>query len=88
MNYQIKLNLTKIDKEKLFKSEKTGAIYLDLFAVETPNNQYGDSHMVVQSTTAEERKEGKQGAILGNMKESKPQAKAETADVNDSDLPF
>ena len=84
MNYQIKIDLKKIDKERLFKSEKTGSIYLDCFALETKDNQYGDSHMIVQSVTADERKEGKKGAILGNLKESKPVSK-ESAPINDSD---
>ena len=97
MNYKLKINVKKIDKAKLFTSEKTGAVYLDCFVIETPNNQYGDSHMVVQSTTKEEREAGVKGEILGNMKESKPvqqQAADDTAkppvkeDGTTDSLPF
>jgi len=88
MNYEIKLDLTKIDKAKLFKSDKTGAIYLDAFALESKSNEYGQSHMVVQSTTAEERKEGVKGAILGNLKASEPQKKESGTIDEADDLPF
>lgn len=61
-----KIDVTKIDKAKLFKGEK--GTYLDVVLIETPNNQYGDDYMVVQSVTKEEREAGKKGAVLGNAK--------------------
>ena len=63
-----KIDVTKIDKARLFQG-KTGARYLDIALIETPNNQYGDSHMIVQSVSKEEREAGVKGNILGNIKE-------------------
>jgi K+/H+ antiporter YhaU regulatory subunit KhtT len=89
MNFTAKIDLTKIDKSKLFKSEKTGAIYLDLVMIESPNNQYGQSHMIVQSVTKEEREKGIKGAILGNAKElEKVEQTTTSAPVQADDLPF
>ncbi len=62
-----KIDLAKVDRSKLFAG-KNGAKYLDLVFIETPNNQYGDSHMVVQGVTKEERAKGVKGVILGNAK--------------------
>lgn len=61
-----KIDVTKIDKTKLFKGEK--GTYLDIVLIETPNNQYGDDYMIAQSATKEEREAGKKGAIIGNAK--------------------
>lgn len=60
-----KINVSSIDKTKLFKGNK--GVYLDICLIETPNSEYGD-FMVVQSSTKEERDAGKRGAILGNAK--------------------
>jgi hypothetical protein len=61
-----KIDVTKIDKNKLFKGEK--GTYLDIVLIESPNSQYGDDYMVVQGVTKEEREAGKRGAVLGNAK--------------------
>jgi hypothetical protein len=63
----LKIDVTKIDKSRLFEG-KNGAKYLDAVLIETPNNQYGDSHMIAQSVTKEERLAGVKGAIIGNAK--------------------
>ncbi len=60
-----KIDVTKIEKARLFKGEK--GTYLDIVLIETPQSQYGD-YMIVQSVTKEEREAGKRGAILGNAK--------------------
>lgn len=60
-----KVDVTKIDKSKLFKGAK--GTYLDIVLIETPNSQYGD-YMIAQSVTKEERLAGVKGAILGNAK--------------------
>ena len=72
----VKINTAKIDKSRLFKGEK--GTYLDIVLIETPDDQYGNSHMVVQSVTKEERQAGVKGAILGNAKTlgQRPQAPA------------
>lgn len=58
-----KLNVSKINKDKLFHGEK--GVYLDIVLFETPNGKYGD-WMIVQDVSREEREAGVQGAILGN----------------------
>lgn len=62
----VRIDVTKIDKARLFKGKK--GTYLDIVLVETPDDQYGNSHMVVQSVSKEERQQGVRGAILGNAK--------------------
>jgi|TARA_R110002050_G_scaffold255165_1_gene393802 hypothetical protein len=61
---RIKINVEKVDKKYLFKGEK--GTYLDLVLFESTNQQYGDTHMVVQSIPKEERDKGERGPILGN----------------------
>lgn len=66
MTIVAKIDVTKIDKAKLFKGEK--GTYLDVVLVETPNSQYDQDYMVVQSVSKQEREAGVKGAILGNAK--------------------
>ncbi len=61
----VKIDVTKIDKARLFKGAK--GTYLDLILIETPNGEYGD-YMVKQSVTKEERLAKLQMPILGNAK--------------------
>lgn len=63
----IKIDVTKIDKTRLFEG-KNGAKYLDCVAWPTDNDQYGNSHRIVQSVTKEERADGVKGTIIGNAK--------------------
>lgn len=63
-----KIDVTKIDKSRLF-SGKNGAKYLDIVLIPTENDRYGNTHMVVQSISKEERQSGKKGQILGNAKD-------------------
>ena len=98
----VSIDVTKIDKERLFVGKK--GKYLDVTLIETPNSQYDDDYMAVQSVTKEEREGGMQGAILGNGKifggerrepvqpsqfapEPQPQPKPTPASVED-DVPF
>jgi len=88
-----KIDVTKIDKSLLFESQKTGAKYLDIVLIETPNSQYGDTHMILQSLPKKRRDAGERGAILGNAKEFSGGGgggNAEHAVANDpgEDLPF
>jgi hypothetical protein len=61
----LKIDVTKIDKSRLFVGKK--GTYLDCVLIETPNSEYGD-YMVVEETSKEEREAGKKGTILGNGK--------------------
>lgn len=61
----IKIDVTRIDKNRLFKGEK--GTYLDAVLIETPNSEYAD-YMIKQSVSKEEREQGIEGNILGNAK--------------------
>ncbi len=85
-----KLDVSKIDKTKLFKGEK--GIYLDVVLIETPQGKYGD-YMCCQGVSKEEREAGIKGAILGNAKNlGKPAAKRRddglVQEPVDDDIPF
>ena len=64
----VKIDVTKIDKARLFKGEK--GTYLDLTTfIDTDNpGQYGDHGFISQSVTKEEREQKVQAPILGNVK--------------------
>lgn len=90
----VKIDVTKIDKTKLFEGKK-GAKYLDAVLIENKDgtDQYGNNFMVTQSVSKEERLAGGRGAILGNAKYvgggSKPQAKpaVKKSPIDDADVP-
>lgn len=89
----LKIDVNKIDKAKLFKGEK--GTYLDVVLIETPDNQYGSDYMVVQSVSKEERAQGVKGNILGNGKIFVPQEDNNTSSeskandpIEEDDLPF
>jgi hypothetical protein len=86
MNIQVKLDVTKIDKTKLFQGKQ--GTYLDavIFLKDTPD-QYGNNGMIVQSVSAEERTQGIKGAILGNVKVMQPQAQQQPK-TEPQDLPW
>jgi hypothetical protein len=63
-----KIDVSKIDKTKLFKGEK--GTYLDITLLENRGgpDQYGNDFMVVQDLGKAARDKGEKGAILGNAK--------------------
>lgn len=88
--FTAKIDVTKIDRSKLFDG-KNGAKYLDIVLFPTPNNEFGNSHMIVQSVSKEERAAGVRGAILGNAKamQSRAQPKPDRPEsVDSSEIPF
>lgn len=63
----IKLNLSKIDKESLFKGEK--GVYLDLMmSLTTKPDKFGNNASLWQGQTIEERNEKKEKKYLGTGK--------------------
>ena len=64
----LKIDVSKIDKSKLFKGQK--GVYLDaqVFVDLDEFDQYGNSGMITQAVSKDERQAGQQGAILGNAK--------------------
>lgn len=99
----LKIDVSKIDKNRLFSGQK--GTYLDATAFIDIDNldQYGNSGMITQDVSKQERDSGVKGAILGNTKvfynDSKqatqqaphqqgyPQQQAPTVDFDD-DLAF
>ena len=90
-----KIDVTKIDKESLFKG-KSG-IYLDIALIpnKSGRDQYGNDGMIVQSVSKQARQEGKKGPILGNYVEldREPKQAAKKVSANDplgpeDDIPF
>jgi hypothetical protein len=89
MHYTAKIDVTKIDKAHLYKGK-----FLDLVLWENRDGpgQYGDTHMIIQSLSKEDRAAGKKGAIVGNLRpmevkggvKSKPEPKREESE----DVPF
>ena len=85
-NIAVKLDVTKIDKLKLYKGEK--GTYLDAAIIMRDEpDQYGNIGMIVQSSTKEERERGIKGAILGNVRYIQKQVQ-EQPKVDFDDLPF
>jgi hypothetical protein len=85
-----KIDVTKIDKDKLYKGKK--GTYLDFALIPTPDSKYGDDYMVVQSIPKEERDAGKKGEVLGNCRifSSSAPAGGSSAPAEDTeeDVPF
>ncbi len=78
-----KIDLTKVPKEQLFKSEDTGKIYLDFKVSEKQSpDQYNNTHSVY----IQKQKEDEKIYIgSGKMIEFKPK---ESAPIQADDLPF
>lgn len=65
----VSIDVTKMDKTRFYKGKK--GTYVNLTLIESPNDQYGNTHLVVQSSTKEEREEGLKMPIIGNAKDFK-----------------
>jgi len=64
---KIKIDVTKIDKARLFKGSK--GTYLDAtIFLDDDSDQYDNNGMISQEVNKEERESGVKGAILGNAK--------------------
>jgi hypothetical protein len=64
----LKIDLSKVDKERIYKAE-SGAKYLDCqFYLNEEADQYGNNGMITQSVSKEERAAKIRGNILGNAK--------------------
>lgn len=90
----IKIDVTKIEKDRLFVG-KNGAKYLDIVLLDSPNDKYGNDYMAIQSVSKEERENGVRGPILGNGKNlggftnRATQNKSRRQEENlDEDIPF
>ena len=93
---RLKIDVTKIDKARLFQGKK--GMYLDatVFLNDEPG-QYGDNGMITQDVSKEEREAGTKGNILGNATiakvledrdQSPPNSTAEATAEGMDDIPF
>jgi len=97
---RLKIDVTKIDKSRLFRGKK--GVYLDavLIPLRQPSD-FGDTHIITQDVSKEERDQGIKGAILGNGREivttvrevaakASKEAQADTwnEDEETDDIPF
>jgi len=89
----IKIDVSKIDKERLFQGKKGSYLDATVF-LNDEEGQYGDNGMITQSVSKEEREAGIKGNILGNVKilgefgDNKPAAAPAPAAVESDDIPF
>jgi hypothetical protein len=64
----LKINVSKIEKTRLFKGEKGQYLDATVFIDLDELDQYGNSGMITQDVSKEEKQAGTKGAILGNSK--------------------
>jgi len=85
-NISASINVSNIDKSKLYPGQK--GLYLNATLIATPTSEYGD-YMVVQDVSKEEREAGIKGAILGNGRFfGGGKQKSESAPVEGDAIPF
>lgn len=90
----VSINLSKLSKDKLFTSEKTGDTFANLVVwINSEPDKYGNHISVQESVSKEAREAGEKGKYVGNGRvyESKKsaQVKASTAaQSTKNDLPW
>ena len=65
---RLKIDVTKIEKERLFKGQKGTYLDATCFIDIHEEDQYGNHGFIAQDVTKEERDAGTRGPILGNVK--------------------
>ncbi len=98
----VKIDVTKIDKSRLFKGEKGTYLDLTTFIDLDQKDKFDNNGFISQSVSKEEREQNIQTPILGNVKvffsenQSQPVASKQSAANNqpvpddgfDDDIPF
>jgi len=64
----LKINVSEIDKQRLFAGKKGHYLDATTFIDLDQLDQYGNSGMITQDVSKEERDQGVKGPILGNSK--------------------
>ena len=64
----LKINVSQIDKARLFSGQKGKYLDATIFVDLEQLDQYGNSGMITQDVTKEEKQQGIKGNILGNGK--------------------
>lgn len=84
--YKLRIDVSKLDKQRLFKGEK--GVYANLIAhMHDEEDQYGSIGFMAEEVTKEEREAGKKGTIVGNIFLIKKQ-EAKLSQEEQDDLPF
>ena len=88
----LQIDVTKIDKSRLYEGKKGTYLNAVLFLNEE-TDQYGNNGFISESVSKEEREKGVKGNILGNAKdlskgESKPKNQVPDNFDDSNDLPF
>lgn len=88
---QLKIDVNKIDKKRLYKGEK-GTYLTAALLLNEESDEYGNNGMIVEQITKEERQSGHKGTIIGNAKimQKKQPETIPTVEAEDlgNDLPF
>jgi hypothetical protein len=85
---QLKIDVSKIDKTKLYNGKKGTYLDATLF-LNDQVDQYGNHGFIVQSVSKEERESGVKGTVLGNVKIFQKAEQSENQNIgSDNDLPF
>ncbi|AUR85399.1 hypothetical protein NVP1074O_31 [Vibrio phage 1.074.O._10N.222.49.B7] len=88
----LKLDVTKIDKARLFNGQKGTYLDATVFIDLDELDQYGNSGMITQDVSKEEKQQGVKGNILGNCKlfwsdaGQAPQQQQVTPQMKDNDF--
>lgn len=64
----LKIDVSKIEKDRLFKGAKGTYLDATVFIDLADLDQYGNSGMITQDVSKDEKDQGVKGAILGNCK--------------------
>jgi hypothetical protein len=85
---QLKIDVSKIDKSKLYNGKKGTYLDATLF-LNDQVDKYGNHGFIVQSVSKEERESGVKGTVLGNVKIFQKAEQSENQNIgSDNDLPF
>ena len=79
------IDVTKIDKSRLYKGEKGTYLNVVIF-VNDKEDKYGNQGPIIESIAKEERLQGKQGVILGNIKVLSGSASQQSSSDNNVDI--
>ena len=90
LGVSVRIDVTKIDKDKLYKGQKGQYLDLTTFINLDEQDKYGNNGFISQSVSKEERDAGVKTPILGNVKVFYPasNAPAKQEDFALEDDPF
>jgi ribosomal protein L14 len=85
----VNICLTDVPKERLFKSDKTGKIYLNIVVADRKEkDRFDNTHTVFMQQTKEERDQRKEKIYVGDGKAIEYEQRASAPITEDDDLPF